>query len=181
MKTIEANEFDLSDSLHSQLERAFLTGFKQATNEHIANAEKRERVMAAVARVAQKAVNEGRHAVILGDFNTSYEVGKKGELPEDCVLSDFSCEKAPFPAAACVSGDGYDDTFAILEYGYAAKTKWNVLSKELPRTYTDTSFANAAIDHIAVPQTSTSRFSVAERIGATFGSDHYPVTVTFSD
>lgn len=181
LRTIKANGFDLSEALLAQLEGAYSTGFPKATAGHLSNAEQRERVMAAVARVAQDAIDDGRHAVILGDFNTSYEPGKKGDLPSDCTLSDFSCAKAPFPEEACVGGDGYDDTLSILEKGYAAEAKWSVLSEGLPRTYDDTAFADAAIDHIAVPISSTSRFSKAVRVDQLFGSDHYPVSVEFSD
>ncbi len=181
LKTIERNGFDLSPSLKSQLENAFDSGFSEATAEHISNAQKRERVISAIARVAQDAIANGRHPVIAGDFNTSYEEGKKGNLPSDCTLTDFSCKKAPFPAKACSDGDGFDDTFAILEKGYASSASWNVLSKALPRTYEDEAFADAAIDHIVVPVSSEPKFSDAQRIDELFGSDHYPITVTFVD
>lgn len=181
LRTIEQNGFDLSPSLRVQLENAYNAGFAEATAGHISNAQQRERVIAAIARVAQEAIDEDRHVVITGDFNTSYEEGKKGDLPSDCTLKDFSCEKAPFPANACSDGDGFDDTFAILEKGYAASATWNVLSKAFPRTYDDTDFADVAIDHIAIPASSEAKFSNAQRIDQLFGSDHYPITVTFVD
>lgn len=181
LKTIERNNFSLSPALRAQLEGAYDAGFPEATAEHISNAQKRERVIAAVAREAQNAIDAGRHAVILGDFNTAYEEGKKGDLPGDCALQAFSCRKAPFPANACSDGDGYDDTLAILEQGYASAAKWNVLSKSLPRTYDDTAFADAAIDHVAVPVSSQEKFTDIRRGNELFGSDHYPVSVTFAD
>ena len=181
LRVIEENGFDLSPTLKNQLENAYEKGFPQATASHVSNAEQRERGIAAIARVAQDAIDEGRHAIIAGDFNTSYEKGKTGNLASDCILKDLSCEKAPFPEIACSDGDGFDDTFAILEQGYAATSTWNVLSKALPRTYQDPAFADAAIDHIAVPNSSKEVFTDAKRIDQLFGSDHYPISVTFID
>lgn len=66
----------------------------------------------------------------------------------------------------------------MLEAGLVGDTKWTVLSKGLPRTYDDPTFADAAIDHIVVPAADSGRFSAAIRASETHGSDHYPVATT---
>ena len=180
LKTIENNGFELSATLKQQLSEAASRGFPEATNQHRTNAEKRERVIAAVVREAEKAVEEGRVVVIAGDFNTAYEPGKKGSDPADCTLQPFDCAKAPFPAAACSDGDGYDDTLGILDSALVGDTTWTVLSRDLGRTYNDTAFADKAIDHIAVPNQHSADFSAASKLDLEFGSDHYPVITTYS-
>lgn len=177
---LDESGFDVSDALRTQLETATETGFRSATLQHKSNALKRERVMAAVVREAEAAVADGRIPVILGDYNTAYEPGKKGSDPADCDLKAFSCAKAPFPAAACSDGDGYDDTLGILDSALVGPTTWAVLSKDLGRTYDDEDFADKAIDHIAVPDQDADRFSIATKSDATFGSDHYVVITTYS-
>lgn len=173
--TIKENGFVFSDTLRSQLEAAYDLGFPAATKQRLGNAEKRERVIAAIVREAEKAVDEGRTTIIGGDFNTAFEEGKVGKSPSDCQLMDFGCKKAPFPANACVGGDGFDDTLGILENALVGPTKWSILSRNMERTYDDTAFANKAIDHIAVPMDQASKFTEAKRIDALFGSDHYPI------
>lgn len=165
--------------------RYFDDGFAQATDVRRTNALKRERVIAAVARVANRAIEQdGRTAVIAGDFNTTFETGLHGVAVDDCAIQDFSCAKAPFPASACTPGDGYDDTLGILKAGLVrganSKIAWSVLSDGLGRTYDDACFADRAIDHIAVAAAEASRFSVAAEAGETFGSDHYPVCAEFA-
>jgi endonuclease/exonuclease/phosphatase family metal-dependent hydrolase len=181
LKIIKENGFDLPPALQKQLEAAYSAGFPAATRERLSNAAKRERVMAAIVREAEKAVTEGRSVVIAGDFNTAYEDGKVGFDPVDCQLRDFGCEKAPFPASACTGADGFDDTLGILEAGLVGPTKWKVLTKALGRTYDDEAFADRAIDHIAVPEQVASKFGLAARIDGLFGSDHFPVMTVYSD
>ena len=156
-------------------------GFPRATEERIKNAEKRERVMAAVSQLGADAVAEGRVVIIAGDMNTAFEHGKYGmDIADDCVLRDFTCKKAPFPASACVSGDGFDDTLGILVGGLVAEMKWTVLSQKLGRTFDDTDYADLAIDHIAVPAQSKRYFSPALKANSTYGSDHFPITAIFT-
>ena len=157
----------------------FDNGFAKATDEHKLNAIKRERVLAATKVSADKAKAEGRIVVIAGDYNTALEPGKAGSAFADCTLANFSCAKAPFPAAACTGGDGFDDTLAILTAPLVADAQWSLLSKDLPRTYDDSAFADRAIDHIAVPADQAARFSTAERADEAFGSDHFPIFVIF--
>jgi hypothetical protein len=154
-------------------------GFARATAEHVANAKKRERVMAATVRVANEAAGEGRIVVIAGDLNTSFEPGKFGNKVSDCTLTDFSCAKAPFAASAC-RGDGYDDTLGMLEEGLVGDFKWKVLSRGLRRTYSDKAFGDFAIDHIAVPVAHAASFSPAHRALELYGSDHFPIFATFN-
>lgn len=180
LELLDESGFDVSDTLRTQLETAAETGFRSATLQHKSNALKRERVMAAVVREAEKAITEGHIPVILGDYNTAYEPGKKGSDPRDCDLEEFSCTKGPFPAEACSDGDGYDDTLGILDSALVGPTTWAVLSKELGRTYDDEDFADKAIDHIAVPGEASGRFAVATKSDATFGSDHFVVITTYS-
>ena len=184
LSTIKNNKFQLSQTLQQQLQDARSLGFAGATRQRLTNAQKRERIIAAVARAAYEAIDQARHVIIAGDFNTAFELGKTGNVAEDCTLKNFSCKPAPFPAWACSDGDGYDDTFAILERGYALPTsaapiKWTILTKRLGRTYRNTAFADAAIDHIAVPLRSKAKFSAATKHSKFFGSDHLPVLVDF--
>lgn len=182
LEMIEESGFELSATLKQQLSEAYAKGSASVTIERKKNALKRERVMAAVARQASRAmIRENRVPVILGDFNTAYEAGKVGFSIEDCELQAFSCNKQPFPASACTDGDGFDDTLGLLETGLVENTKWTVLSKELGRTYVDTVFSDAAIDHIAVPLAVADKFSRAEIVGQPFGSDHFPVVTVFND
>jgi endonuclease/exonuclease/phosphatase family metal-dependent hydrolase len=164
----------------STLQEAHDKGFAKATEAHRSNAEQRERVMAAVKLLADAAVAEGRTAIIAGDFNTSFEPGKVGKSLADCTLQDFSCKRAPFPAAACTGGDGFDDTFGILQEALVGTTKWTVLSAGLGRTYDDDDFADLAIDHIAVSAEQTASFLPAAKSSATFGSDHFAVWTVYT-
>ena len=160
---------------------ALSNGFGAATREHLRNAQKRERVMAATIRVAEQAVSEGRTVLIAGDYNTAFEPGKAGRnLDDDCSLQDFSCGKAPFPAPAC-NGDGFDDTLAMLEEGLIEASRWTVLSAALPRTFDDTAFADLAIDHMAVPTNQADSFGTATRADETYGSDHFPIITVLSE
>ena len=154
-------------------------GFAAATKENVSSAMKRERVIAAVKLEADKAVAEGRDVLIAGDFNTSFEPGKVGSSLDDCTLQDFTCEKAPFPAAACSDGDGFDDTFAILSESLVGKGKWTILTEGLGSTYDDDAFADRAIDHIAVPISQTTKFGTTNKAPKVFGSDHFPIFVTY--
>ena len=161
-----------------QLQASVENGFDRATKNHLSNAVKRERVVAAIKREADGAVDEGRIVVIAGDFNTAFEPGKAGSKLSDCALKAFSCARSPFPANAC-PGDGFDDTLAILELGLIGDQKWEFLTRNLDRTYDDEKFADLAIDHIAVPEGQSARFTKAAKAGNTFGSDHYPVVTVF--
>lgn len=155
-------------------------GFPGATKERIKNAEKRERVIAAVSRLGADAVTEGRVVVLAGDMNTAFEHGKFGMEIADCVLRDFTCEKGPFPASACEPGDGFDDTLGILVGGLVGGMEWIVLSRKLDRTFKDGRFADLAIDHIAVPAQFGRYFSSALKAKETYGSDHFPITTIFT-
>jgi endonuclease/exonuclease/phosphatase family metal-dependent hydrolase len=186
IETTIRNLEDLGLEVPPQLLAMNKNGFDQATEDHRDNARQRERVIAAVEKLAEQALAEGRVPVIAGDFNTGFEPGKAGNSFADCTLQNFSCESGPFPALACRDGDGYDDTLAILENGLVGNVRWAVLSKDLPRTYQGDEkpqYADRAIDHIAVPLTLLSRFTLAERPGTDkgdrFGSDHYPITTTY--
>ena len=156
-------------------------GFSTATREHVRNAQKRERVMAATIRVAEGAITAGRTVLIAGDYNTAFEPGKAGRnLGEDCNLLEFNCDKGPFPASAC-TGDGFDDTLAMLEDGLIGPSRWKILSADLPRTFDDPAFADLAIDHMAVPADVSAKFIDATRAGKTYGSDHFPIMSIFSE
>ncbi|AJC80158.1 endonuclease/exonuclease/phosphatase family protein [Rhizobium etli bv. phaseoli str. IE4803] len=138
------------------------------------NAFKRERVIAATKTVADQAVADGRRVLIAGDWNTSFEPGKFGQSFDDCSLTAFSCAKAPFPASAC-TGDGFDDTFAIMTMPLVGSQKWTMLTKDLGRTFKDTEFADKAIDHITVPAAQAASFATPKVGPETFGSDHFPI------
>jgi endonuclease/exonuclease/phosphatase family metal-dependent hydrolase len=155
------------------------SGFPKAVEDHLLNAVKRERVIAAVTLLADQAVSEGKTALVVGDFNTSFEPGKAGSGFVDCALLPYTCEKVPFPAAACV-GDGYDDTFSILKTPLIGTTPWVFLTETLGRTYNDNAFADKAIDHIAVPKAKASLFTTATKGSDTYGSDHFPIMTVFS-
>lgn len=143
------------------------------------NAFKRERVIAATKAVADMAANEGRMVLIAGDWNTSFEPGKFGQSFDDCQLAPFSCEKAPFPATAC-NGDGYDDTFAIMTVPLSGRQKWKIVTEQLGRTYTDTKFADKAIDHIAISDAKVAEFTMPEVSPNAFGSDHFPISIVWT-
>ena len=154
------------------------SGDSAKAKEDALNAIKRERVIAAIKVVADEAALT-RTVILAGDYNTSFEEGKAGASFKDCMLDPFSCTPAPFPSSAC-NGDGYDDTFAILTTPLVGSTKWTVLSECLGRTYDDTAFADKAIDHIAVPDAEKGHFSNLGKGNSTFGSDHFPIIVTFT-
>ncbi|MBY3177587.1 hypothetical protein HFO27_23605 [Rhizobium leguminosarum] len=138
------------------------------------NAFKRERVIAATKTVADQAVADGRTVLIAGDWNTSFEPGKFGQSFDDCQLAAFSCAKAPFPASTC-TGDGFDDTFAVMTVPLVGSPKWAMLTKDLGRTYDDTDFADKAIDHMSVPASQAASFVAPKVAPDTFGSDHFPI------
>jgi endonuclease/exonuclease/phosphatase family metal-dependent hydrolase len=152
-------------------------GSDRAGDDHRLNAIKRERVVAATKVAADAAVAEGRRVLIAGDFNTAVEPGKAGSTFADCDLQPFSCEPAPFPASACSTGDGFDDTLAILEEPLVGETIWRVLTRDLPRTYNDEAYADRAIDHFAVPADQAMHYSGVARGPDSFGSDHFPIVV----
>jgi len=190
LKSNRNNEcFDLGDAIKffkrngfsydSSADSALTSGFERATARRITNAEKRERVIAAISRVAASAIKDGRVSLIAGDFNTAFEDGKYGQKIEDCKLKDFSCAKTPFPSAACTRGDGFDDTLGLLEAGLVDGQKWIFLSKEFGRTYEDKKFADAAIDHMAVNEESIERFKDSYVAKDLYGSDHFPIVTTF--
>ncbi len=178
--TIRTQDKDLA----ATLDLYFNEGFRKATEEHVENARKRERMAAAVLQEANKAVDEGQTVLIAGDFNTAFEENKFGvRLDADCRLRDYSCKEAPFPRAACAKGedeDGFDDTLSILELGLAGNKPWTFLSRTLGRTYKNTAFSDLAIDHMAVRAEQASRFTVATKSDPDlFGSDHYAVFTEF--
>ncbi|WP_421365843.1 hypothetical protein [Agrobacterium tumefaciens] len=176
------------------LQDAILNGFPKQVAADKRNAAERERVIAAVKKVADEAVAEGRTVVIAGDYNTSFEPGKVGSEFADCDLQPFECKQAPFKASAC-TGDGFDDTFAILSKPLVGSARFSVLTEGLGRTYEDKVFADAAIDHIAVDAERASAFRAPQLTcqepdpkGATaktvracglHGSDHFPIATIF--
>ncbi|SSC71440.1 unnamed protein product [Ciceribacter sp. T2.26MG-112.2] len=177
------------------LEDAIRNGFPKQVAADKRNASERERVVAAVKKVADEAVAEGRTVIIAGDYNTSYEPGKVGSDFADCDLQPFECKQAPFKASAC-TGDGFDDTFAILSKPLVGRTRFSVLTEGLGRTYEEKVFADAAIDHIAVEAGRASAFHAPqltcpepEPNGATakavracglHGSDHFPIATSYN-
>jgi exonuclease III len=179
----------------AKLTTSIAEGFARQVDADKRNAAERERVMAAVKVVADKANAEGRTTIIAGDFNTSFEQGKAGSAFADCDLQPFECKKAPFPAAACAAGDGFDDTFAILTTPLIGAGKLALLTEGLGRTYEDTAFADAAIDHIAVPAGDQDKFkapslgcNAAASLGQTqwaaracqlHGSDHFAIVTEY--
>lgn len=171
-RTIRSQDNELAQRLGGYFDK----GFRAATEEHLDNARKRERMLAAVLLEANKAA-ENRKVLIAGDYNTSFEKGKWGKrIDSDCDLKDFSCQDAPFPAEACDGNtDGFDDTLSIPVLQIAGPRKWEFLTRDLGRTYASEAFADKAIDHMLVPKDQESLFSVATRAGETFGSDHYAV------
>ena len=177
IRNLEKYGFPVSPALRESYER----GFAAATDAHLNNARKRERVIASVARVAGIAFEDGLIPVIAGDFNTAFESGKYGIDPSDCELAEFSCAKGPFPKQACSNGDGFDDTLGILEKGLTSKITWQFVSRDFPRTYDDSAYANLAIDHIAVPEDTRDHFTAPGVGDKTFGSDHYPLMVNFQN
>lgn len=163
-----------------ELLRKQTEGFPAATEEHKENAEKRERVMAATARLGAAATQDGRVAVIIGDLNTAFEPGKVGIEEGDCKLQNFSCVAGPFPQSACADGDGFDDTLGMLTAGLIDGQRWVVLTENIGRTYQDKVYADHAIDHFAVPAAWAGRFTSTAKAQDTFGSDHFPIRTVYS-
>lgn len=155
-------------------------GFRQATDETLNNAVKRERVIAGVKVFADEAVGEGRYVVVAGDFNTAFEPGKVGTSLDDCSLKNFGCSAGPFPAGMCSDDDGFDDTFGILTEPLVGSVSWEIVTKDLERTFDDPRFADKAIDHFAVPSDQAGRFTSVEVAGETFGSDHFPISLMYN-
>lgn len=178
----------------SQLQEAIDKGFPKQVAADKRNAAERERVMAAVKKVADEAVAEGRTVIIAGDYNTSFEPGKVGADFADCDLQPFECKQAPFKTSAC-TGDGFDDTFAILSKPLVGSAGFAILTEGLGRTYEDTVFADAAIDHIAVDAARAAAFRApaltcpgspprsatakAVRACGLHGSDHFPIATSY--
>lgn len=176
IKFLKKNNFNVEPDL----EDAYLNGLESAVVVDIRNAKKRERVMAATAKLATEALNNGRIAIIAGDFNTSFEKGKYGGKISDCDVQPHSCKRGPFPANACTNGDGFDDTLGMLVEGLILKQKWKVLSEKLGKTYKGNVFADLAIDHIAVSIEHSKYFTAATKSEKRYGSDHYPIFTTFN-
>ena len=153
----------------------------EVIEEHKTNARKRERVMASVAALGAEAVDEGRIAVIAGDFNTAFEKGKAGTEIADCELTYSGCEHEPFPANECVDGDGFDDTLGLLTEGLIYKLKWVVLTEGITKTFDSEVFSDAAIDHFAIPVKWKRAFKETDKAQQTFSSDHFPITTIFID
>ena len=154
---------------------------EEVIQEHKENAQKRERIMAAVAKLGAEAVGEGRIVVIAGDLNTAFEEGKAGTEIADCELTYSGCAREPFPPSQCVGGDGFDDTLGMLSEGLIDQHKWSVLTKGVTRTYDSGRFSDAAIDHFAIPVKWKKAFKGTEKAQQTFGSDHFPIMTIFND
>jgi len=146
------------------------------TRQRLKNAKTREVNIAAIDRVATKAVDAGRIAIILGDFNTTFEPGKFGTEVADCKLRNFPKTPAPFPAKACL-GPGYDDTLGILQAGLVGRQRWSFLTRKSGRTWfgEGNRFGNFAIDHVAVPVQKADLFKLVKTGADRYGSDHKPV------
>lgn len=170
----------MGKSVPAELTNAQANGFDKATKDHLLNAVKRERVIAALKQLADGAVAEGKTVFVAGDFNTSFEPGKVGQEFADCTLENFTCDKGPFPADKC-DGDGYDDTLAIMDKPLLGTTKWTFLTRNLGRTYDDDDFADLAIDHVAVPASQASWFVTSTKGAVTYGSDHFPVLTIYNN
>lgn len=176
IKYLERNKF----SVDPKLADAYLNGTQKSSELVYKNAKKRERTMAATARLATVALREGKIPVILGDFNTGFEKGKHGIAYSDCDLQIHSCEQGSFPAKACSNGDGYDDTIGMLQEGLVSNQKWKILSENLGRTYNRKIYADLAIDHIAVLLEHSDYFTEAVKSKKLYGSDHYAVSTIFN-
>jgi endonuclease/exonuclease/phosphatase family metal-dependent hydrolase len=177
--TIRTQDRDVAAKLDSY----FNEGFRKATDEHLENARKRERMMAAVLNEANQVPAE-RAVLIAGDFNTAFEENKFGvKLDVDCRLRDYNCKNAPFPRGACSTGndgDGFDDTLSILERGLIGGKTWTFLTRSLGRTYRNREFADLAIDHMAVPADQVALFTAASKSDPeSFSSDHFAVATEF--
>lgn len=149
---------------------------------HLDNAQKRERVIAAIKLAADTAVQEDRHVIITGDFNTSLEPGKAGvSLADECELGPISCRRVAFDAEACVGNDGFDDTLGILEVPLVGdmSISFELVSAEFDRTYKEdgNSFADLAIDHFAVSRSLSEHVSGERVADELYGSDHYPIVM----
>ncbi len=80
---------------------------------------------------------------------------------------------------AC-NGNGYDDTFAILTVPISVSQKWKIMTEKLGRTFKDTKFADNAIDHIAVADATVAEFMEPQVSADSFGSDHFPISITWT-
>lgn len=193
-KSAKATLGGMSIDVPQKLVDAIANGFENQVKADKRNAAQRERVAAAVKIVADQAASEGRTVIIAGDYNTSFEAGKVGTAFADCDLKPYACKEAPFPADKCVNGDGFDDTFAILSKPLVGSEKLTVLTEGLGRTYKDTVFADAAIDHLAVQESKRSMFrapsltcsgapatstSGAVRSCELHGSDHFAIATEY--
>lgn len=169
--------------VHLKSDRITKNSPNAITKTRISNAQKREVTIAAISRVAGKAVLSGRTTVILGDFNATFEPGKFGAELADCQLLDFPNKPMLFPLSAC-AGPGYDDTLGILEFGLIDSKKWIFLTRKLGQTWyggyrtwlgASYNYGDFAIDHVAVPVEQSSQFGVATRADDLYGSDHWPI------
>ena len=65
-------------------------GNQDKAAEDLLNSVKRERVIAAIKKVADTAVQQGRTVLLAGDFSPSFEPGKVGTAIADCQVQPFS-------------------------------------------------------------------------------------------
>ena len=129
IETTIRNLEDLGLEVPPQLLAMNKNGFDQATEDHRDNARQRERVIAAVEKLAEQALAEGQVPVIAGDFNTALSRARLAIALPIARCRIFLVRVGPFPALACRDGDGYDDTLAILENGLVGNVRWAVLSR----------------------------------------------------
>ena len=140
-------------------------------NSDLANARKRERVVAAIAeQVHYDSAKFSDYAIVVaGDFNVGHsDPAKVGtNLGNDC-------------ASGCGPGDdGYDDTHALLGGGLIYGLQ--MVNLALPITTTTfPGFAGTPIDNIYVDALHAGQFTNAVKSSSTFSSDHTPLTTTYT-
>jgi endonuclease/exonuclease/phosphatase family metal-dependent hydrolase len=142
----------------------------QEGQEDASNAEKRERVAAAVAAKVVSAMTERPDFthVVAGDFNVGHaDTGKNGIDPNSECFDN------------CDSQDLYDETHAIFHGGLIGGLQMtNLVGHTTQPTLPE--FGGSPIDNIYVAGPAAGDFSDAVVVSDTFASDHTPVVTVYS-
>jgi hypothetical protein len=168
------------DRVKAEIRHAEDPGIEATSNEAFRRAATREAAAAAIVRLAESDVANGKTVFVGGDFNTP--------LMEKCktgsnLMEDFhpvlGCRTST--PDTCGAIDGFDDTFAIFTKGLAGGARFRILTEGIGRTFASPAFVNSPIDNVLVAG-SNAEFTAHKLLDPTsseqpFGSDHHPVVV----
>ena len=161
-------------------------GVPATVNEARKSARNREATAAAIAEMARIDFDKGKSVYVAGDFNTPVnEPCKTGVKLVPDNEPEIGCNKGVV-ADTCGAKDGFDDTIAIFDRGLTGGPDFEVLTKDLKKTYVKSGFINSPIDNIVVAGPDSSKSFTVKRIDGKldkkrklFGSDHHAILAFF--